>query len=90
MSKAQMGQNEEESMSEFPEKLSTKENGEIPENHLKSKIRLHRDQTRQNQSNIVDGNVMSPKCDPNVLTFNQQSHFGIKEEPNMLTKTSYN
>ena len=88
MSKAQMGQKEEESMSEFPEKLSTKENGEIPENHLKSKIRLHRDQTRQSLSKIVD--VMSLKCDPNVLTFNQQSHFGIKEEPNMLTKTSYN
>ena len=68
MSKAEMGQKEEEGMSEFPEKLSTKENGEIPENHLKSKIRLHRDQTRQSLSKIVD--VMSLKCDQNVLTFN--------------------
>ena len=42
MSKAQMGQKEEESMSEFPEKLSTKENGEIPENHLKSKSKVNR------------------------------------------------
>ena len=49
-----MGQEEEEGISEFPEKLQTKENGEIPENHLKSKI----EQQRSKKSINEDGKTV--------------------------------